>query len=468
MGKDVILSKALGVPEHPGRVRAAGFGVSQRFVFGSSQSTPQQQWTDWQLRAQQWMMQMSQWATQVSGGQPLFVPMPGQPPFVFMPGQPAVVPMPGQPASVSVPGQPASVPVPGQPPSTPIASQTTPLMPTPGQSHPHVDGLPQPQSNIPPQSQKGSCTPIASLEIPKGDHPCFLFLNSPRLHVAREIVYNKGGVTLHTMSLPPGHHKVSIDVFNHMRRTLHYLFHHLHQKERERNISKQRSLSPPMKGSIHRIIPEEFAGAEGILAFKNLRIMVQGDVVVHVVENTYSKYYWGKEFKDEFGTNEIIEVTRHRLLSGSSLCFYISYLCEAYLHDTDKASKFSFVSPFELKEKKTVNAHIVQALQRHANQDHLVLVPCNMGDHWVLIAINTSDETVYFMDLLCHHYTKRMDLYNMFHNVIITYRTTHGVMVNRTKMHQSTWVNIHCPKQMNVIDCGYYVGLFIGDILQHG
>ncbi|KAJ1441939.1 hypothetical protein SESBI_01148 [Sesbania bispinosa] len=51
MGKDDILSKALDVPKHPGRVRAAGFGVSQRSVFGPSQSSPQQQWTDWQLRA---------------------------------------------------------------------------------------------------------------------------------------------------------------------------------------------------------------------------------------------------------------------------------------------------------------------------------------------------------------------------------------------------------------------------------
>ncbi|KAJ1403732.1 putative transposase, Ptta/En/Spm, plant [Sesbania bispinosa] len=40
MGKDDILSKALGVPKHPGRVRAAGFGVSERSVFGPSQSTP--------------------------------------------------------------------------------------------------------------------------------------------------------------------------------------------------------------------------------------------------------------------------------------------------------------------------------------------------------------------------------------------------------------------------------------------
>ncbi|KAJ1392834.1 hypothetical protein SESBI_35487, partial [Sesbania bispinosa] len=268
MGKDDILSKALGVPENPGRVRAAGFGVSQRSVFGPSQSTPQQQWTDWQLRAQQWMLQMSQWATQVSGGQ----------------------------------------------------------------SHPHEDSPPQPQQNIQPQSQKGSCTPIASLEIPEGDHPCFLLLNSPHRHVARGTVYNNGGVTLHTLSLPPGHHKVSVDVVQSHEEdsplpipiedenlmTLRDAI-----GKRKEHFQTKEFVTSPMKGSVHRIIPEEFAGPEGILAFKNLRIMVQSDVLVHVVENTYSKNYWGKEFKDEIGTNEIIEVTSHRLLSGSSLYFYI-------------------------------------------------------------------------------------------------------------------------------------------------
>ncbi|KAJ1421663.1 hypothetical protein SESBI_13617 [Sesbania bispinosa] len=88
-------------------------------------------------------------------------------------------------------------------------------------------------------------------------------------------------------------------------------------------------------------------GAGGLLAFNNLRV--------------------------------IKEVICHRVLSASSLCYYISYLFEVYLHDTDKASKFSFISPYELEEKNYVNGYIVEALKRHTNQDHLVMVPCNVG-----------------------------------------------------------------------------------------
>ncbi|KAJ1422032.1 Ulp1 protease family, carboxy-terminal domain protein [Sesbania bispinosa] len=82
-------------------------------------------------------------------------------------------------------------------------------------------------------------------------------------------------------------------------------------------------ITSPMKGSVHHIIPEEFAGAEGILEFNNLRVMMQGDQTVHVVENTYSKDYWGKEFTDNIGKDEIKEVICHRMLSASSLCYYI-------------------------------------------------------------------------------------------------------------------------------------------------
>ncbi|KAJ1397700.1 hypothetical protein SESBI_31635 [Sesbania bispinosa] len=127
-------------------------------------------------------------------------------------------------------------------------------------SHPHEDGPPQLQPNIPPQSQKGSCTQIASLEIPEGDNPYFLFLNFPHRHVARGTMYNKGG-------------------------SLYTLRAFLQPSQGTYVVWPRFLINLPPRGSVYRIIPEEFAGAEGILEFKNLRIMVQGDVPVHVMEN---------------------------------------------------------------------------------------------------------------------------------------------------------------------------------------
>ncbi|KAJ1433728.1 Papain-like cysteine peptidase superfamily [Sesbania bispinosa] len=467
MGKDDILSRALGVPEHPGRVRAAGFGVSQKSIFGQTQSTPQ---TEWQQKVQQWMTHITQWLSHISGGQvPPFMPMPGQPPFMPMPGQPPFVPMssqppmpmpsqppfmhmPGQPPSTPAVDQPASTPAADQPASTPAAGQphptptagqphsmpatthTVPPVPIPRQSHPRADAPPHPQPSIQPQIQRGSCTPITSSKIPEGDHPCFLFLNFPHRHVARGIVYKKeGGVTLHTKSLPPDHYKVSINIVQ-----SHEEGSPLPVPIEDENLMTLRDAIGTYVAWPRSLIhlapqgPPPSSKGKGKEHFrtKDLKVMVRGNNTLYVVENTYCKDYWGKEFTDKIGKDEIKEVVCHRVLSASSLCYYISYLCEAYLHDTDKASKFSFISPYELEEED-VNGYIVEALQRHANQDHLVMVPCNVG-------------------------------------AIITYRTNKGVKVSRAKMNQTNWVNVQCPKQMNAIDCGYYVGLFIGDILQHG
>ncbi|KAJ1443540.1 hypothetical protein SESBI_00118 [Sesbania bispinosa] len=295
MGKDDILSRALGVPEHPDRVRAAGFGVSQRSIFGPSQSTPQQQCTDWKLRAQHWMMQISR------GQVPPFMSMPGQPPFVPMPGQPATRRAYARPTSLRSYAKPITL---------------------------HVRS-----SHIPMGMVHLSHIQIYHHKAKKGDHPCFLFLNSPCYRVARGTMYNKGGVTLHTMSLPSGHYKVSVDVVQSHEedsplpvpiedenlmtlrdaiatyvawpRSLINLPPWVpppsSKGKGKEHFQTKESITSPMKGSVHRIIPKEFAGAEGILAFKNLRIMVQGDLLVHVVENIYSKDYWGRSSRTRLG-----------------------------------------------------------------------------------------------------------------------------------------------------------------------
>ena len=61
--------------------------------------------------------------------------------------------------------------------------------------------------------------------------------------------------------------------------------------------------------------------------------------------------------------------------------FYLRYLCEAYLHETDKASRFSFISPHEVDEMNNPNPHqhVAEMLMRHGRRDHLVMAPYNVG-----------------------------------------------------------------------------------------
>ncbi|KAJ1403731.1 hypothetical protein SESBI_27075 [Sesbania bispinosa] len=142
------------------------------------------------------------------------------------------------------------------------------------------------------------------------------------------------------MSLPPGHHKVSIDVVQSHKEdsplpvpiedenlmTLRDAIGSTTfiKRKGKKHFQTNESVTSPMKGSVHHIIPEEFAGAAGVQ---------------------------GRDWDER----------DHKGYPSS----VVEWLLSLFL--------------YKLKEEKTVNAHIVQALQRYANQYHLVLVPYIVG-----------------------------------------------------------------------------------------
>ena len=75
----------------------------------------------------------------------------------------------GQGVPPFIPGQPSFMPMPGQPPFMPMPpGQSVPHMPVPGQSHPYPQGPPQSQpEDLRCFSQKDSCNPMDSVEIPE-------------------------------------------------------------------------------------------------------------------------------------------------------------------------------------------------------------------------------------------------------------------------------------------------------------
>ncbi|XP_027364529.1 ubiquitin-like-specific protease 1 [Abrus precatorius] len=200
-----------------------------------------------------------------------------------------------------------------------------------------------------------------------------------------------------------------------------------------------------------------------------MKLVVRSDQAIDTATFQLTSEHWGKEFCDILGKENIIEVIRRHWLSASSINLYIRYLCEAYLHGT-MANRFSFISSYEMDEALNPNAHqhIAEMLKRHMGEDHLIFVPYNVGQHWVLVAINTADETIYYMDHLRKQLKIRTHMQNLFNNALVTYRAERGVQPSSTKMSKTKWVTVQCPKQTNNDDCGYYVCLFIGDALHHG
>ncbi|KAK1377632.1 hypothetical protein POM88_024378 [Heracleum sosnowskyi] len=134
----------------------------------------------------------------------------------------------------------------------------------------------------------------------------------------------------------------------------------------------------------------------------------------------------------------VLEVLDAQWLSSSSLCLYIS--------DTSLA----------------------KCLLGHVDKDHLLLLPYNISKHWILVAINTKTEIIYFMDpARMTNATQYKDVKTLIETAMRTFRTHNRKKYSWTAFNSFRWTNVKCPKQAfdDGIYCAYYVGCFIEDIM---
>ncbi|KAK7293238.1 hypothetical protein RJT34_16101 [Clitoria ternatea] len=212
---------------------------------------------------------------------------------------------------------------------------------------------------------------------------------------------------------------------------------------------------------------EDFTGQKGVTGMHILKLYISNNQPNQELEIHMPVEHWGKEFTDRIGKENITEVIGHKWLSVSSLCLYIKYLCETYLFDHNKASRFSFISPFELRDANP-HQHVCNMMIKQHGQDHLLLAPINVDQRWVLVAINTSDQRLYYFNPLRCRLKDEKSLKNMFNKAIINYQSHSGISGERVNKLASQWDTVQCSKQKNKIDSGYYIGLFIKEVLQYG
>ncbi|GAA0170016.1 hypothetical protein LIER_40870 [Lithospermum erythrorhizon] len=94
--------------------------------------------------------------------------------------------------------------------------------------------------------------------------------------------------------------------------------------------------------------------------------------------------FWGVAFTNHVGIENIREVLKLSWLSATTISLYIKYLCDIYLiHEEDNAGcstrnqlprRYSFTSLHIVAG----HTHILDALQKHEGEDHLVMIPYNI------------------------------------------------------------------------------------------
>ncbi|KAL6518119.1 hypothetical protein OROMI_033820 [Orobanche minor] len=167
-----------------------------------------------------------------------------------------------------------------------------------------------------------------------------------------------------------------------------------------------------------------------------VRLAVMFDRVTDI-EIEMGSFWDGDPWTEHIHKEQVLEVLNEQ-----------RYLCEVYLSkNPNLAAKFSFASPHivsPLVESSEASTNLAKFMLGYVDKEHLLFVPYNVPEHWVLLAINTKTESIFFMDPAPKA-------------TIVNYKNLKRLVET-------------CPKQLanDGILCGHYVGCFVEDVLRLG
>ncbi|XP_074555684.1 uncharacterized protein LOC141811563 [Curcuma longa] len=92
----------------------------------------------------------------------------------------------------------------------------------------------------------------------------------------------------------------------------------------------------------------------------------------------------------------------------------------------------------------------------------LVVVPCNIGFHWILTMINVEKEIVYLLDPLRHR------IYDQDWKYVVNMALTlYNAEAGRKGKKQPTWEVVKAPRQPDAKQCGFYIMRYMKDIIEN-
>nr|GMC77603.1 transposase [Ipomoea batatas] len=92
-----------------------------------------------------------------------------------------------------------------------------------------------------------------------------------------------------------------------------------------------------------------------------------------------------------------------------------------------------------------------------------VLVPCNIGFHWILTVININKDIVYMLDPLGPHL--RSDDWK--HVVDMAMKMFHAVGNRKKGRSKTSWEIVKAPRQPDSNQCGFYVMAYKRTLIEH-
>ncbi|KAI5424480.1 hypothetical protein KIW84_030605 [Lathyrus oleraceus] len=180
---------------------------------------------------------------------------------------------------------------------------------------------------------------------------------------------------------------------------------------------------------------------------------------------------FGYSCTETIGKEDLEHIFRHQELGVGVIHTYIRFLYDNFMRGNDQLSnRFRFVSSSLVnkalicREPDSCREYLVKRFMA-SSTNNLYLWPYNSGCHWLLLAIDPLKEVVYFLNSIDGEWTNYPDMKQLVDTSIKVFRSQRQARVPRTKSSNITWIKVQCPLQRNGIDCGYFVMRFMREII---
>ncbi|CAH9132286.1 unnamed protein product [Cuscuta epithymum] len=106
----------------------------------------------------------------------------------------------------------------------------------------------------------------------------------------------------------------------------------------------------------------------------------------------------------------------------------------------------------------TRRSQYIADLLGNALLGQITLIPYNTGNHWVLVAIDLAMQTVYYLDSIGGSPPEDLEI------IVNQGVRIHHASTSKNRMNLK-WVRVMCPKQAGAMECGYFVMMYMKDIV---
>ncbi|CAL8168682.1 unnamed protein product [Prunus armeniaca] len=135
------------------------------------------------------------------------------------------------------------------------------------------------------------------------------------------------------------------------------------------------------------------------------------------------------------------------------------------LREANMCSMVGFIDPAQVSANAgslTDRSRIVASRLQKTDGEQIFMMPYNPGRHWVLLIVRAKRETIYFLDPLPGNRVVDEEGKNIVNSALKIYNSYIGRPSRKTPI----WKTLPgTPKQPSSVECGYYVMRFMRDII---